>query len=120
MFTNVVPSIINDLGVDEQLLQLRTPNPETFLDASQSQTRKVHALVDEHTAEEPHSRNFNTQWQQEAIRDCRRDQLAVSSTDAGRPPKQLLLTLTGMHAREKLPHSYSVGHVQNLLVRGEN
>ena len=44
-FTDTIAPIIND-GSDEKLLRLRTLNPETSSDVSQSQTRKTHALVD--------------------------------------------------------------------------
>ena len=44
-FTDTIAPTIND-GSDEQFLRSRTPNPETSSDVSQSQTRKIHALVD--------------------------------------------------------------------------
>jgi len=71
-FTVVSP--ILDLGSDEQLLRSRTPDPETSSDVSQSQTREIHALVDECTAEELYSRDVETQREQ-AVRDRSRDQL---------------------------------------------
>ena len=49
-FTDVVPTIIV-LGSDEQLLQSQTPDPGTSSDISQSQTREIHAIVDERTAD---------------------------------------------------------------------
>lgn len=69
-FTNVVPSIV-DSGSDEQLLRSQTPDPETSSDVSLAQTREVHPLVDERTAEGSYSCNIKTQREQ-AIRDrCR-------------------------------------------------
>ena len=44
-FADMIVPIIDETS-DEQLLRSRTPNPETSSDASQSQTRKIHALVD--------------------------------------------------------------------------
>ena len=47
-FTDVVPTIVV-LGSDEQLLHSQTPDPGTSSDISQSQTREIHAIVDERT-----------------------------------------------------------------------
>jgi len=70
-FTDEVPPFTNE-GLDEQLR--RSPSesdPETSSDisTSQSQTRKVHALVYKQTAEELYSRNLRIWWDQEADRE---------------------------------------------------
>jgi len=69
-FTDEVPQI-TDEGLDDELFQLPSPDPETSLDVStsQSQTRKVHPLVYKQNAEEPHSCNFKIRWAQEADRE---------------------------------------------------
>ena len=72
-FTDVVPTIVVS-GSNEQNIQSRTPNPETSSDVSQSQTREIHVIVDERTADELYSCNFKTQREQ-AVRDRCGDQL---------------------------------------------
>jgi len=69
-FTDEAPRFTNeDLG--ERLLRSPGPDPETSseVSTSQSQTRKVYALVDKQAAEELYSRNFRIRWDQEA--DCK-------------------------------------------------
>ena len=66
-FTDEVPQI-TDEGLDDQS---PSPGREASLDVStsQSQTRKVHALVYKQTAEELYSRNLRIWWDQEADRE---------------------------------------------------
>jgi len=68
-FTNEVRQIIDE-GLDVELFQLPSPDPETSLDVSvsQSQTHNVHALVYKQTAAVLYSHNFKIWWVQEA--DC--------------------------------------------------
>ena len=72
-FTDEVPSFTNK-GLDEQLLQSPSSDSETSSDisdisTSQSQTRKVHALVYKQTTEELYSGNFKIRQDQEADRE---------------------------------------------------
>jgi len=73
--TDEVPPFTNK-GLDEQLLQSPSSDSETCSDisdtdisTSQSQTRKVHALVYNQTTEELYSGNFKIRWDQEADRE---------------------------------------------------
>ena len=70
-FTDEVPDIDDEERLDEELLRPPSPDLETSSDVSvsQSQTRKVHGLVHNQTAEELYSRNSKIWREQEADRE---------------------------------------------------
>jgi hypothetical protein len=108
----------------DELLQSRNPDPATPSDVSQSQTRKIHALVYECAAEgdctvvTSKSTGSKKRTASEAGIGSR-----VPSTHSKRQwghPKTPFLTQAGTYAGEKLSDSHTTSHVVNLLVQGEN
>jgi hypothetical protein len=122
-FSENVPQIVSE-GMDEQLLQPRNADPATPSDVSQSQTRKIHTLAYECTAEgdctvvTSKSAGSKKRTASEAGISS-----GIPSTDSKQQwghPKQSLLDQSGTYAGEKLSDSHTTSHVINLLVQGEN
>jgi len=120
-FTDEVGPIVNE-DADEEPAASRNPDRETPSDISESQTRKIPALVSGRTTE---TRTVATSKSDKGKKRSAADAgispaaQSTASKRQNRGPRPGYLNQTGAYAGEKLSNSYSVSHALNLIFQGE-
>jgi len=121
-FTDEVVSPVNK-DADEEPTTSRNPDRETPSDISESQTRKISALVSGRTTEDrtvTTSKSGKSKKRSAADAGISSVAQSIASKRQNRGPRLGYLNQTGTYAGEKLSDSCSVSHALNLLFQGES